>query len=156
MKKLFILLILSFFSTQGLAAGCPDGSEPVKSVSADGTYFVYNCGGASSSSATNSLVGTVKVAMKPDTGDWLSEPIFPFTLKEKLRQKYEYSHITGFAMADFNNDGVSDIVQVGQHNYHNRSDMVDSSSSETANIKCVVAAGCHDATMSVNIFLYRL
>jgi len=24
MKKLFLLLILSFFSTQGLAAGCPE------------------------------------------------------------------------------------------------------------------------------------
>ena len=117
MKKLFILLILSFFSIQGLAAGCPDGSEPVKSVSADGTYFVYNCGGASSSSATNSLAGTVKVAMKPDTGDWLSESIFPFTLKEKLRQKYEYSHVTGFAMADFNNDGVDDVLIVGGHKY---------------------------------------
>ena len=48
MKKLLLLLILSFFSAQGLAAGCPDGSEPVKSVSEDGTYFVYNCGGSSS------------------------------------------------------------------------------------------------------------
>jgi len=47
MKKLFLLLILSFFSTQGYAGSCPDGSEPVKSVSADGTYFVYNCGGDS-------------------------------------------------------------------------------------------------------------
>jgi len=28
MKKLFLLLILSFFSAQGLAAGCPDGSAP--------------------------------------------------------------------------------------------------------------------------------
>jgi len=55
MKKLFLLLILSFFSVQGFAAGCPDGSEPVKSISADGTYFVYNCGGQSpSSSAANS------------------------------------------------------------------------------------------------------
>jgi len=57
MKKLFILLILSFLSAQGLAAGCPDGSDPVKSVSADGTYFVYNCSGgnekASSSTAKN-------------------------------------------------------------------------------------------------------
>jgi endonuclease YncB( thermonuclease family) len=43
MKKLFLLLILSFFSAQGLAGGCPDGSEPVKTVSADGTYFVYKC-----------------------------------------------------------------------------------------------------------------
>ena len=47
MKKLFLLLILSFFSVQSFAGSCPDGSEPVKSVSADGTYFVYNCGGDS-------------------------------------------------------------------------------------------------------------
>ena len=58
MKKLLLLLILSFFSAQSFAGSCPDGSEPVKSISADGTYFVYNCGGgneqASSSSITNS------------------------------------------------------------------------------------------------------
>ena len=58
MKKLFLLLILSLFSIQGYAGSCPDGSDPVKSISADGTYFVYNCGGgngqASSSSVTNS------------------------------------------------------------------------------------------------------
>ena len=46
MKKLLLLLILSFFSAQGLTASCPDGSEPIKSISADGTYFVYNCGGS--------------------------------------------------------------------------------------------------------------
>jgi len=44
MKKLLLLLALSFFSIQGFAAGCPDGSEPVKSISADGTYFVFECG----------------------------------------------------------------------------------------------------------------
>ena len=44
MKKLLLLLTLSFFSIQGFAAGCPDGSEPVKSISADGTYFEYKCG----------------------------------------------------------------------------------------------------------------
>ena len=56
MKKLLLLLILSFFSAQSFAGSCPDGSEPVKSVSEDGTYFVYNCGGSSndSSSSTNS------------------------------------------------------------------------------------------------------
>jgi len=47
MKKLFLLLILSFFSAQSFAGSCPDGSEPIKSISADGTYFVYNCGGDS-------------------------------------------------------------------------------------------------------------
>ena len=53
MKKLLLLLLLSFFSAQSLAGSCPDGSDPVKSISADGTYFVFNCGGGSKES--NSL-----------------------------------------------------------------------------------------------------
>ena len=53
MQKLLILLILSFFSTQGYAASCPDGSEPVKSLSADGTYFVYNCGGGNEQTSSS-------------------------------------------------------------------------------------------------------
>ena len=43
MKKLFLLLILSFFSAQGFAGSCPDGSEPIKSISEDGTYFLFHC-----------------------------------------------------------------------------------------------------------------
>jgi len=58
MKKLFLLLILSFFSIQGYAGSCPDGSEPVKSISDDGTYFVYNCGGQSSSTANSNSTGS--------------------------------------------------------------------------------------------------
>ena len=46
MKKLLILLIFSFFSLPSYAGSCPDGSDPVKSISADGTYFVYNCAGS--------------------------------------------------------------------------------------------------------------
>ena len=53
MKKLFLLLILSFFSTQGYAASCPDGSEPVKSLSADGTYFVYSCSNKTNNDVTS-------------------------------------------------------------------------------------------------------
>ena len=44
-KQYIFLLILSLFSIQGFAAGCPDGSEPVRSISADGTYFVFECNG---------------------------------------------------------------------------------------------------------------
>ena len=74
MKKLFLLLILSFFSAQSFAGSCPDGSDPVKSVSADGTYFVYNCGGDSnnakdtktsnkaSTNSSNILEGSVKAS----------------------------------------------------------------------------------------------
>ena len=67
MKKLILLLILSFFATSGYSgtyyppedsdnigaptvaaatSTCPDGSEPTKSVSEDGYYFVYTCGSA--------------------------------------------------------------------------------------------------------------
>ena len=52
MKKLFLLLILSFFSTQGYAGSCPDGSEPVKSVSADGSYYEFKCADNNHSSNT--------------------------------------------------------------------------------------------------------
>ena len=36
--------MLSLYSIQGFASSCPDGSEPIKSVSDDGTYFVFSCG----------------------------------------------------------------------------------------------------------------
>ena len=42
-KQYIFLLILSLFSAQSFAGSCPDGSEPVKSISADGTYFVFEC-----------------------------------------------------------------------------------------------------------------
>ena len=60
MKKLLLLLILSFFSAQSFAGSCPDGSEPVKSVSDDGTYFVFNCGGQSSSSSVANSDSSIK------------------------------------------------------------------------------------------------
>ena len=43
MKKLFLALILSLFSIHVYAGSCPDGSDPVKSISADGSYFEYKC-----------------------------------------------------------------------------------------------------------------
>ena len=59
MKKLFLLLILSFFSAQSFAGSCPDGSEPIKSISEDGTYFVFSCGNNNSvSSQTNVSIST--------------------------------------------------------------------------------------------------
>ena len=56
MKKLLLLLALSFLSVQSFAGSCPDGSEPVKSVSDDGSYFVYNCGGGNSSNTNTNDV----------------------------------------------------------------------------------------------------
>jgi len=64
MKKLLLLLILSFFSAQGCAGSCPDSSEPVKSISADGSYFVYNCGG---SAKTSNGISSVNEKMNMNT-----------------------------------------------------------------------------------------
>ena len=58
MKKLFLILILSFLSAHSIAGSCPDGSDPVKSISADGTYFVFKCGGTAPSSSNNSSEST--------------------------------------------------------------------------------------------------
>ena len=55
MKKLILLLILSFFSAHSFAGSCPDGSEPTRSVSSDGSYYVYTCGGQSSSSSSSNI-----------------------------------------------------------------------------------------------------
>jgi len=104
-------LILSFFSAQSFAGSCPDGSEPIKSVSEDGTYFVYNCGTTNS----NSNAGTVKVSVQESTssGNWFPTDGLPMysphyaKLSQLLReQSYTQTH---FAFADFDNDGVEDF-----------------------------------------------
>jgi len=42
MKKLLLLLILSFFSTTGYSV-CPEGSAVIRTVSPDGSYFMSSC-----------------------------------------------------------------------------------------------------------------
>ena len=39
MKKIFLLLVLALISAQSIANSCTDGSDPVKSLSADGSYY---------------------------------------------------------------------------------------------------------------------
>ena len=53
MKKLYLLLILSLLSAQAFTGSCPDGSDPIKSVSDDGTYYVYKCGGGNTNKANS-------------------------------------------------------------------------------------------------------
>jgi hypothetical protein len=43
MKRIYLLLTLLCISSLSFASSCPDGSEPVKSVSDDGTYYVFSC-----------------------------------------------------------------------------------------------------------------
>ena len=116
MKKLLLLLILSFFSVQGFAAGCPDGSEPVKSVSDDGTYYVFSCGGQSSSSSnanskTKALAG-IEIENDPNI-DFFQPPLKPYPT-DKL-----YWFGRHWQMADFNKDGYSDVLYIGTMNPNN-------------------------------------
>ena len=67
MKKLFLILILSFLSAHSIAGSCPDGSDPVKSISADGTYFVYNCS-AGNEKASSSTAKSLKFELDTTNG----------------------------------------------------------------------------------------
>jgi len=117
MRKHLILFILSFFSAQSFAGSCPDGSEPVKSISADGTYFVYNCGGgneqASSSTANSSNVNSntkavagIDIENDPNI-DFFKPPQKPYPTDEL----YFFGQM--WQLADFNNDSYSDVLYIG-------------------------------------------
>ena len=119
MKKLFLLLILPFISTQGLSASCPDGSEPIKSVSADGTYFVYNCGNtnneqASSSAANSKTKAVAGISIENDPNiEFFKPPQKPYP----TGKLYYFGRM--WQMADFNNDGYSDVLYIGTMNPNN-------------------------------------
>ena len=93
MKKLLLLLILSFFSAQSLAGSCPDGSEPVKSVSADGTYFVFSCGITDSTKkqGTGLNCGTNLSAVIPNQWTCFETPLMDIEIPEdwKLIDDYD-------------------------------------------------------------------
>ena len=112
MKNLLLILVSSLFSIQSFAGSCPDGSEPVKSISDDGTYFVFNCGG---SNMANSSTSSEKV-IKPLAGidiendpnlDFFSPPQKPYPTDEFYRAGLFWQ------MADFNRDGYSDVLYIG-------------------------------------------
>ena len=123
MRKHLILFILSILSAQSFAAGCPDGSEPVKSISDDGTYFVYNCGGgneqsssstANSSSANSNTKAVAGIDIENDpNNDFFKPPQNPYP----IRKLYWFGMM--WQMADFNNDGYSDVLYIGTMNPNN-------------------------------------
>ena len=96
MKKLLLLLTMSFFSVQSFAGSCPDGSEPVKSISADGTYFVYSCGGGSNNTSTSNsnsaaACGTNIATVIPERWTCFESPLMDIEIPEdwKLIDDYD-------------------------------------------------------------------
>ena len=54
MKNSFLIFFFIFISFQANASSCPDGSEPTKTVSDDGSYFIFNCNKDNSNNNQNS------------------------------------------------------------------------------------------------------
>jgi len=96
------------------AAGCPDGSEPVKSISADGSYYEYNCGG---SNTENSSASSQKVERALAGIDIENDPNVDFY--KPWQKAYSRDDFAGFylneswQMGDFNKDGYTDVIYVG-------------------------------------------
>ena len=120
MKKLLLLLILSFFSPQSFAGSCPDGSEPVKSISADGTYFVYNCGGSvtPSSETSKATAENTTITMEKTQIEWV-DGLYAKSLTDEFNilskdfsKSVESGHslITPMGSGDFSGDGIPELV----------------------------------------------
>ncbi len=85
-QKLLLILILSFFSAQSFAGSCPDGSDPVKSISADGTYFVYNCGNSSNDGSVETNYSDTTSTSSVNCGN------FVYNRKENFEVDSNISH----------------------------------------------------------------
>ena len=118
MKKLLLFLILSFLSTQSFSKSCPDGSEPVKSVSKDGSYYVYNCDGINEQSDSSSANLKAKVLAGIDIENDPNIDFFKPPQKPYPTGKIYYFG-RKWQMADFNNDGYSDVLYIGTMNPNN-------------------------------------
>jgi len=128
MKKILFIFVISLYSIQGFASSCPDGSEPIKSVSDDGTYYVFSCDGnneqASSSSTDSSSANSTssKSNIKALAGIEIeNDPNIDFF--KPPQKPYPTGKLYWFGrkwqMADFNKDGYSDVLYIGTMNPNN-------------------------------------
>jgi hypothetical protein len=109
---LFLAVLMLGCSGVTKAGGCLDGSKPVKSISADGTYFVYNCGG---SNTTTSNTSSQKVTKALAGIDIENDPNIDFFKPPRAPQPVDRNFWYGrqWRIADFNNDGYNDVIYIG-------------------------------------------
>ena len=88
MKKLFLILTLLLISNFSLAGDCPDGSDPIRSVSDDGTYFVFSCGGNNSSnSSSQSSSSSSSSSLSKDSSIVTYEVVFAADILQELLER---------------------------------------------------------------------
>ena len=111
MKNLLLLLVLSLFSIKSFAGSCPDGSEPVNSISADGTYFVFNC----SSNSENASQSNNSASTEEKTQIELVDGLYAKSITDEfniLSKDFSKSVESGFSLimplgsGDFSGDGL--------------------------------------------------
>ena len=94
MKNILIFFVLSLFSIHGYASSCPDDSEPVKSISDDGTYFVFNC---QSSSDNNKSTQKFERDSVPSKSIFVSDEDFSDFLNLPLEDRIRSCGYSGFS-----------------------------------------------------------
>ena len=112
MKKISLVLILTLFSILSYAGSCPDGSDPVRSISADGTYFVYNCGGAKNPANKASKKTTTTPKVKPIELKASLTFLGEFDLKKLGENKNQnlFAFSAHSETFDINQDGHDDLI----------------------------------------------
>ena len=116
MNKVIALFLLALINLA--QAGCPDGSQPDKSVSEDGTYFVFSCGSINNTATSNSDSSSNRtskldsaksgISIENDPNiDFFKPPIAPYPADSM------YWWGRKWQLADYNNDGFIDVLYVG-------------------------------------------
>ena len=108
-----MLITMALLGTTSIthAAGCSDGSEPVRTISSDGSYYVFKCGvptKQTSSSNTNTNVGPVSINVhdeyQSNNFSGLVNLQWAFAIRTAF---FGYVQIP---LIDINDDGHKDLV----------------------------------------------
>ena len=84
MKKLFLILFLTLLSAKSFSGDCPDGSDPIKSISDDGTYFIYKCGVSSNNNNSAADTSSNNATSVKASEIEIYEVVFPSDVLEVL------------------------------------------------------------------------